>query len=243
MLRITITVIVALLFFILSIPVLMVEWVIGKINPAAMEKSCLAIVKFAFRIVIFLSGCKPKIIGLENVPKDEAVLYIANHRSFFDIIITYTLVPGPTGYISKKENRVPILAQYMGNMHGLFLDRKDVRQGMSVILKAIEYIKSGVSMFIFPEGTRSKSGELLPFKEGSFKVASKSGCRIVPIAITGSSAIFEDHFPLLKSGEVIVEYGKPFSISELAPENQKFPGRYTHDLIEGMLNEHKKMQA
>ncbi len=239
MIRIIIALIAIILFFTVSFFVILpAEWIIGKFNPQVKERSSLAIVKWAFRLVMKIAGCKSVVIGHENVPLDEPVLYISNHSSFFDIIITYTLVPGQTCYISKKENRVPILAQYMNNIHCLFLDRKDVRQGMKVILNAIDLVKSGISVCIFPEGTRSRSKELLPFKEGSFKIASKTGCKIVPIAISGSSAIFEDHFPLLKKGEVIVEYGKPFTIAELSPEDQKFPGRYTHDLIASMLEKH-----
>ncbi|MBO4901784.1 MAG: 1-acyl-sn-glycerol-3-phosphate acyltransferase [Lachnospiraceae bacterium] len=243
MIRIVIALIVVILFFTVSFfLILPAEWLLGRFNPKAKEDSSLAIVKWAFRTVMFIAGCKPKVIGLEQVPKDEAVLYVANHLSFFDIIITYSLVPGQTCYISKKENRVPILAQYMKNLHCLFLDRKDIRQGMQIILQAIQFVKDdGISVFIFPEGTRSRTGELLPFKEGSFKIASKSGCKIVPVAITGSSAIFEDHFPLLKKGEVIVEYGKPFTIRELSPEDQKFPGRYTHDLIASMKENHASL--
>ena len=242
MIRIIVALIAVILFFTVSFfLILPVEWIIGKFNPKVKEESSLAIVKWAFRLVILISGCKPRVIGHENVPEDEAVLYICNHLSFFDIIITYTLVKGQTCYISKKENHVPVLAQYMKNIHCLFLDRKDIRQGMQVILTAIDYVKNGISVCIFPEGTRSRTGELLPFKEGSFKIASKSGCKIIPVAITGSSAIFEDHFPLLKKGEVIVEYGKPFTIDELSPEDKKFPGRYTHDLIASMLEKHAQM--
>ncbi|MBP5384702.1 MAG: 1-acyl-sn-glycerol-3-phosphate acyltransferase [Lachnospiraceae bacterium] len=239
MIRIILALLAVIIFFTVSFFIILpAEWIIGKFSPGAKERSSLAIVQWAFRLVMRIAGCKPRVIGYENVPKDEAVLFISNHRSFFDIIITYTLVPGQTGYISKKENRIPILAQYMKNIHCLFLDRHDIKQGMQTILSAIDLIKKGVSICVFPEGTRSRTGELLPFKEGTFKIASKSGCKIVPIAITGSSAIFEDHFPKLKKGEVIVEYGKPFTIQELSDEDRKFPGRYTHDLIKSMLDGH-----
>ena len=175
MIRFIIAFIFVILFFTVSLLILPVEWLIGRFHPSLMERSTLAIVKWSFRTLLWLAGCKPRVIGYENVPKDEAVLYIGNHLSFFDIIITYTLVPGQTGYISKKENRIPILAQYMKILHCLFLDRKDIRQGMKTILEAIQLVKDGVSIFIFPEGTRSRTGELLPFKEGSFKIASSSG--------------------------------------------------------------------
>lgn len=169
------------LFLVLSIPLLIAEWLIGKWNPSLKDKSSLAIVNWAFRVVLFLSGTKMKIVGEENVPKDIAVLYVGNHRSYFDVVMTYTRVPRPTGYIAKKEMlRYPLLMHWMKNLHCLFLDREDIKAGMKTILEAINLIKSGVSICVFPEGTRNKSEQMIPFKEGSLKMAEKSGCPIVP---------------------------------------------------------------
>mgnify|MGYP001108845276 CR=1 FL=1 len=67
-----------------------VEWIIGKFNPGVKDRSSLAIVNWAFRVVLFLAGTKVTFIGLENVPTDTPVLYVGNHRSFFDVVITYT---------------------------------------------------------------------------------------------------------------------------------------------------------
>ena len=101
----------------------------------------------------------------------------ATHRSYFDILLTYTRCVRRTGYIAKKEmERYPLLSNWMKYLHCLFLDRKDIKQGLKTILTAIEKIKSGISICIFPEGTRNKNqdeSELLPFHEGSFKIASK----------------------------------------------------------------------
>ena len=88
-------------FLICSIPIMIVEWIIGKFNMDIKNKSSLAIVNWAFRWCLRLAGTKVIVKGEENVPKDEPVLYIGNHRSYFDILITYVRVPGPTGYIAK----------------------------------------------------------------------------------------------------------------------------------------------
>ncbi len=231
-----------LLFLILSIPLLIAEWIIGKINPSIKDRSSLAIVKWAFRVVLFFSGTKMHIIGEENVPKDVSVLYVGNHRSYFDVIMTYTRVPRPTGYIAKKEMlRYPLLMHWMKYLHCLFLDRHDLKAGMKTILEAISLIKSGVSICVFPEGTRNKTDEMLPFKEGSLKMAEKSGCPIVPIAISHSADIFENHLPKMKRTDVIIEYGKPFYSKDLPKEQLKFIGAYTQNLIQNMLDEHKKI--
>lgn len=221
------------LFLILSIPIMIVEWIIGKFNPDVKSRSSLAIVNWAFRCVRFLAGAKVKYIGEENVPSDSAVLYVANHRSFFDIVLTYPRVPRPTGYVAKKEiEKVPLLNVWMRDLHCLFLDRNDMKAGAKMILTAVDMIKNGISVCIFPEGTRSKTeGEFLPFHEGSFKIASKSGCPIVPMTIVGSAGIFEDHFPKIKKAKVIVEYGKPIYVKELPKENQKQLGPYVRNII------------
>ena len=101
-------------FLVLTIPVMFVEWIIGKFNPDVKDRSSIKIVQWAFRCVLFLSGTKITVIGEENVPKDEPVLYIGNHRSYFDVVITYARTPGLCGYISKKEiERIPLLNIWM----------------------------------------------------------------------------------------------------------------------------------
>ena len=239
MIRLLVIALFLVVFFIFSIPLYLIEWLIGKVNPHARDISSLRIVQGAFKIILFLSGCKLTVIGEEHVPKDEAVLYIGNHRSFFDVVITYARCPGLTGYLAKKEiEKVPFLSTWMRYLYCLFLDRKDIKQGLKTILTAIDHVKQGISIFIFPEGTRSTGAdqtELLPFREGSFKVATKTDCLIVPVAITNTSQILEDHFPFIKSTQVTLEYGKPFRPSELSKEDRKVIGSYTRDIIQKMV--------
>ena len=121
-----------------------------------------------------------------------------------DIVITYSRCQRLTGYIAKDSvNKVPGLRAWMKRLHCEFLRRDDLKQGMKVILSCIDKVKNGISIFIFPEGTRNKnkddSTDIGEFKDGSFKIASKTGCKIVPVAITGTNRIFEDHLPFIKS--------------------------------------------
>ena len=239
MIRLIFVALFLVIFLILSIPVFLIEWLIGKVNPHARDISSLRIVQGAFYVIAFLSGCHVTVKGMENVPKDEAVLYIGNHRSYFDVVLTYARCPGLTSYMAKKEvARVPLLSTWMRFLHCLFLDRKDIKQGLKTILAAIDLIKNGISVCIFPEGTRStgpEQTELLPFHEGSFKVATKTDCLIVPMAITNTSRIFEDHIPFIRSTDVVIEYGKPFRPSELTKEQKKGIGRYTRGIIQEMV--------
>ncbi len=240
MIRTVIVVLFIVIFFIFSLPLFLVEWVVGKINPKARDRSLLAIVRFYCRFLLFLSGTKVTRIGQEKVPSDTCVLYVLNHRSYFDILLTLSAFPSPTGFIAKKElKKIPVLDLWITNLHGFFLDREDIRQGLKIILAAIDLIKTGTaSVAIFPEGTRNKNpGDLplLPFHEGSFKVALKTGCPIIPVSISGSADIFENHMPKIKKAEVIVEYGDPIFVDRLDREEKKHIGEKVQKIIEETL--------
>ena len=242
MIRFILVCIVVIGFLILSIPILLVEWIIGKFAPMAKDISSLRIVQFMFRFILWITGAKVTVIGEENVPKDTPVLYIGNHRSYFDILLTYSRCPIRTGYIAKKEmEKIPLLSNWMRYLHCLFLDRKDIKQGLKTILAAVDKVKSGISICIFPEGTRNHHDELLPFKEGSMKMAEKTGCPIIPMAITNSAEIFENHIPFIRRCHVILEYGEPILVSELSKEEKKFLGAYTQQKIQAMLDKNKAL--
>ena len=222
-------------------------WLYGKlINQDKADFIQLRMVQWVFKIIHVLAGIKITVIGEENVPTDEAVLYVANHRSMADIVVTYARCPRLTGFVAKKGvDKVPALRAWMRRLHCEFLDRDDIKQGLKVILSCIEKVKNGISIFIFPEGTRNKNSadptDIGEFKDGSFKIASKTGCKVVPVAITGTNKVFEDHFPYIKSANVILEYGKPITIKELDKEDQKHVGLYFQNVVPQMLIGHQNM--
>lgn len=231
-------------FLLLGYILLGIFWIIHKFAPYTADICQLRIVQFILKGIGWLAGAKVTVIGEENIPKDEAVLYVANHRSMLDIVLTYSRCPGLTGFVAKKSiYKVPALRAWMKRLHCEFLDRDDIKQGLKVILSAIDKVNNGISIFIFPEGTRNRnkedSSDVLPFKDGSFKIAQKTGCKIIPVAITGTNKIFEDQFPWAKKGTVIIEYGKPITYKELAADDQKHIGAYFQKQIHNMLKTHK----
>lgn len=244
MIRLIIALLFAVLFLILTIPLLIVEWIIRKFNRYAADISSLRIIQWVFRVIAFICGVKLTVIGEENVPKDEAVLYIGNHRSYFDIILTYSRCPRLTGYIAKDVmGKVPLLNIWMKRLYCLFLDRKDMKKGLQTILTGIDQVKNGISMCIFPEGTRNRTAEeMLPFKGGSFKIAERTGCPILPMAITGSADILENHVPKIRPAHVIIQYGAPIRLEELAPEDRKHLSSYVQNEIHRMLQTHGQMR-
>lgn len=238
MLRFICIVVFLILYLILTIPVLLVESVIGKFNPHARDISSLRIVQWAFRVILKMTGVSVTVIGEENVP-DEAVLFIGNHRSYFDILLTYSRCKRLTGYIAKQEmERYLTLTIWMRRLYCLFLNRKDPKEGLKTILTAIEYIKKGISICIFPEGTRNTGAELsmLPFRDGAFKVATKTGCAIVPISMNNTAEIFENHFPRIKKTHVVIEYGKPIYPDQLDKDIKKHIGDYVENIIKETIH-------
>lgn len=132
---------VIILFLLFGYILLGIFWIYGKINKEAADLSQLRIVQFIFKCVHKTAGIHLTVIGEENVPTDEAVLYVANHRSMADIVVAYARTPRLTGFVAKDVvNKVPALRAWMKRLHCEFLDRQDIKQGMKVILSCIDKV-------------------------------------------------------------------------------------------------------
>ena len=226
------------LYLILSLPVLFYLRSLEKKDAAAAALKSLNMVRWILGIVRNLAGITCEVRGLENIPKDRAVLYVGNHRSYFDIVMGYTTVPSPTGFIAKKEMiGIPLLNLWMEQMNCLFLDRANIKEGLKTILNCIATVKGGCSICIFPEGTRTPGDEMLEFKEGSFKIAEKSGCLIIPVAITNTENVFENHIPFIKASTVVIEFGDPIDLKAMPKEERRHIGSQVQGIISGMLKE------
>ena len=231
-------------YLILGIPVLLVLYLIGKVEKLSYASDLIALrlVQWAFKVMIWIAGTKAIVIGEENVPKDQPVLYIPNHKSSFDILLLYSRVPGLTGFVSKDSmGKFYLLRDWMKKLHCLFLNRENPREGLKTILQGIENIKNGISMCIFPEGTRNKTDEMMAFKEGSLKMAEKTGCLIIPVALTNTAEIFENHMPWIRPCKVVIEYGTPIDPKTLSREEQKHLGALCRDRIQEMLEKNKSL--
>ena len=212
MIRFIISAIFVILFLVLSIPVLLLLWVLGLIFPRACGLAGSRIIRWAFGILLAIAGVRMEVIGMEKVPRKQGVIYISNHQSIFDIITAYPLFPGITGYLAKKElQKIPLFAQWMKLVHCIYVDRGNKESAAKSLEMGAEELRRGYSCYIFPEGTRNKGeeDELLPFKGGAFKLAEHARCPIVPIAITGTRRIFETHFPRIKPSHVTIEFCDP----------------------------------
>ena len=152
--------------------------------------------------------------GLENIPKEDGFIFYPNHQGMYDMLAIVNVVPRPVSMVVKKEAaNIPFIKQVISCVRGYAIDRSDVRQGMEVILNIVKAVKNKKNFVIFAEGTRSKNGNnLLEFKGGSFKAATKTKCPIVPVALIDSFKPFDTNS--IKPVTVQVHFLEPMYYEE-----------------------------
>ena len=168
------------------------------------------------------SGATINVFGKENIPKDTNVVFISNHQGDFDIAIFMALIPKKKGFVAKIElKKIPILRTWMKYLGCVFMDRNDLKQSLKTINEAINFIKKGHSMVIFPEGTRSKGDKMGEFKAGSFKLATKTNTPIIPVTIDGSYKLKEQNNGRIKPDIVNVYIHKPVYLDNMSNEDKE----------------------
>ena len=215
---------------------------IAKKDPVRAWEKAGKYVRGFFRGLVRCAGTKVEVRGAENIPQDgQAALYVGNHRSYFDIIILHTLVPGKMAYVAKKEFRsYPLLPLYMEDMGSIFLDRDNVRESLKTINDGTERMKQGLSLGLFPEGTRNHTDQLLPFRAGGYRMSEKSDSPLIVMALSNFGQIFEENkFHFIRKRHVIIEFAKPVYPSQMSKDERKAFYDSIPDQIQAMLDIHK----
>lgn len=134
-----------------------------------------------------------KATGVENIPNENGFIMYPNHQGMYDMLALLDACPKPLSVVSKKEvANIPLLRSIFKVDKAIFIDREDVKQSMQVIIQVAKEVSAGRNFVIFPEGTRSKNGNIVgEFKGGSFKAATKAKCPIVPVALIDSFKPFD----------------------------------------------------
>jgi 1-acyl-sn-glycerol-3-phosphate acyltransferase len=160
-----------------------------------------------------LAGVKVRCEGLENFPKNGGAILAPNHESLFDIL-TIASLPINFKWISKAEiGRYPIIGRAMRKMGTHFVSRDRSGKDLNVMKGVEDGLRAGDKVVIFPEGTRTRTGELLPLKKGAFKTAQNAGVPLIPVAITGTFGIAPPgEFPSKRGHRVTIRLGKPFAV-------------------------------
>lgn len=164
---------------------------------------------------MWLAGIRVHVSGdiegiRKRVDKGEGFCFVSNHTSMLDIILMLGRLKARAGFVAKIELLfVPVINVMIAMTHSVFINRKNLRASINAIHKAGENIRKGHSMVIFPEGTRSKTGEIAQFKHGAFRMATESGACVVPVTVKGLRDSFEDRKHVFQRRDCYMHVGEP----------------------------------
>ena len=160
--------------------------------------------------------------GLSNIKPDKSYVYMANHQSNFDIPVLLGYLPVQFRWLAKAELfKIPVFGRAMLGAGYVEIDRFNRKSAFESIEKAAQRMKDGVSVMIFPEGTRSKDGSVQPFKKGGFVMAIKSGVPIIPVILRGTWPIMAKSSLRINPGDVEMEIGEPIDTSGYSMETKE----------------------
>jgi len=161
--------------------------------------------------VLLISGIKLDITGLENIDKSKTYVFVSNHSSQYDIVVLQKTIPNRMAMIFKKElAKIPFFGWQLAMGPYVMIDRGNYEKAMRSIEEAKEKMKKkSISIVVFAEGTRSKTGEIQPFKRGAFRLATQVGYPIIPTTVIGSNKIMPKGTYKLRRGTIKVHFDKP----------------------------------
>lgn len=165
--------------------------------------------------VLFASGVRLKITGLENISFDGPKIFVSNHQGNYDIPILIAALPIHFRFLVKKELfKIPFFGWHLRGRGDIYIDRHAKFKAHRALDEVSKMVKSGIPVLIFPEGTRSLDGKIHAFKRGSFLVATASKAKIVPMAISGSFDIQKKGSFFINPSKVVLNIGKPIEIEK-----------------------------
>jgi 1-acyl-sn-glycerol-3-phosphate acyltransferase len=191
------------------------------------------------KVVLDATGSKVTVKGSENIPSGP-VVFMANHLSAFDTMLILGYLDKPLAFVAKKElARLPVINPLMRQIGCLYLDRDDIRQAVRVINRAADQARNGLSMVIFPEGTRSLTGEVGEFKSGSMKLAMKAGVPILPVYIQGTRHIYEGNGRRIEPSQIFLQMMPPI----LPPDYQELGSNRLAKVVRDKVEEARSIIA
>jgi 1-acyl-sn-glycerol-3-phosphate acyltransferase len=171
--------------------------------------------------MIKVAGVEIRTSGYASVPQNRPVVYVSNHQSWFDIWVMSSIVPGQCRFVAKKElQKIPVLGRAMRSAGHIYIDRQNRQKAFSAYEAAAAYIRKGMSAVLFPEGTRSRTGDLLPFKKGPFVLALAAQVPVIPVYIAGTFSLLPKGSVTINPNPVAVMFGE-----EIPTEGMEYEDR------------------
>jgi len=173
------------------------------------------------KLTLKICGIDVRVKGMENIDLNGSYIFVTNHASMFDIPAIMSVLPRVRIMFKKELSYVPIWGWALKWGHHIMVDRAKGSEAMKSIDRAAKAIKSGGSVILFAEGTRTRDGKLLPFKRGAFTLAAKSGVPIVPIAINGSFKILPKSSLDIRPSPIELLMEKPIDTSNVTNREEE----------------------
>lgn len=182
------------------------------------------------------AGAELRVEGLERVDFSGPHVFVANHQSIIDVCALFRTLPVPIRFVIKQElAKVPFIGWYARAMGMVFIERGHVREAAGRLHAVASLLRAGESLCAFPEGTRSRSGSVRPFKGGAFQVALQAGVPVVPIAIEGSGMVLPASGFRVRPGKITVRVGEPIPTAGLHAGDRHALAQRAHDAVVAML--------
>jgi len=193
----------------------------------------LPIVRTWARLIIRASRNPVSLEGLERVDPAHPAIYMTNHQSYFDVICLAAFLPLPVRFVAKRILAyIPVFGQVMWATGHIIIAREDRKQSFQALDRAAEKIRRGTSVLVFPEGTRSPDGRLLPFKKGGFVLGIKAQVPIIPISISGTRPMMPKGSFRFARTRVRMAVGDPVKAAEFdLSRKEELMGKVRHEII------------
>jgi 1-acyl-sn-glycerol-3-phosphate acyltransferase len=196
------------------------------------------------RSILFLTRVKVSVKGLEHIDPRVPYLYMANHQSMFDILSLLAYLPVQFRWLAKKELfHIPVFGYSMARAGYISIDRSDRRSAHKSLLEAARKIAGGVSVVIFPEGSRSTDGWIRPFKAGGFHLAIRSGRPIVPVVISGAREVMPKGRLRIRPGHICVSVNPPIDTTSYKDKAKKELMERVHSIMEQDLEQQRATES
>jgi len=182
---------------------------------------------------LWTCGVRVRARGLENVDPGRSYVFMSNHQSVFDIAALMTTAPTPIRFVAKRELAwIPLFGWALALSGHVLIDRGHRSRAIQSLERAAARIRGGTSVVVFPEGTRSPTGRLGPFKKGGFHLAIAAQVPVVPVTVSGSHRTTPKRSLRIESGEIEVVYGKPIPTRGMQREDRELLAKLVREGIE-----------